>query len=235
MPSLEIGAASSGKSAAVSPVSPSFILIRQWKPRAFGGSAEATARPFLRVLELLHHRHRPLVEEEPGRLEDTVGGQDPRHLAQVVLGVGLNQVGEDGVGDDQRAGPIPGREGGDGRLALAGVPGLVEDVVVAELEPRRVRREVCLAPLDHPRVQVNPEVAGGPGLDQLAGKAPAAAAEVENGLVGRSGQVGEDRLAVGIVESRGLCRPDVFPHLQRRKRQLGGQTSRPTVRSRRRQ
>ena len=79
-------------------------------------------------------------------------------------------------------------------LALPGVEGPVVDVMVEEFELRGVRRKVPPAPLDHPPVQIDPNVP--PRLrvleDQLAGDSSTATAEVEDTFIHAGLQVWVD-------------------------------------------
>jgi hypothetical protein len=82
--------------------------------------------------------------------------------------------------------------------------------VVLELELRRRRLEVNLAPVDHPTVQVDAKVALGSRylLDQLAGDPAASAAEVEHPFVSLGRQVWVDKRARWVIEECGILRPD---------------------------
>ena len=135
-------------------------------------------------------------------MEDSVRPQDPGYFVQVEDGVALDGVGEDGERLHERERVVLRRERRRLRLPVAGIKGLIGDVVVDEVEARCVRSEVPTAPLDHPTVEVDPQVALRTRalLDQLPGDSAAAATEVQHGLVGLGWKVGIDQIPGGVVE-----------------------------------
>ena len=92
----------------------------------------------------------------------------------------------------------------------------VEDIVMVEAELRCSRSKVSTAPLDHPLVEVDADVAFRLGvlLDKLPrdSPAPAPAPEVEDGA--SSVAVWEDGVSRGILECFNFGWADEGPHLR---------------------
>jgi hypothetical protein len=103
-------------------------------------------------------------------------------------------------------------------ISFLRVEGAVVDVAMAKFEARVGGRQIVISPLDHTAVQVNTEVAlrSRNLLQKPASDAPAAAAEIEHGLIESSVEARKEERAAGIVEIRGISWPNEFAHLERR-------------------
>src|SRR5262249_14192766 len=151
---------------------------------------------------VLKGRKLTFVEEEPGRVKDSRRGEHARDLCQVVEGLLLREMCEDGEGVNERREVVCHGDREHSRLRLPGIEVVVVDVVVVELEPGREGHKVFSTPGDHAEVKIDPDVPlrARALLDELARDSSATTAEVEDGRVRRGVEVRIHERSGGVVE-----------------------------------
>jgi hypothetical protein len=155
------------------------------------------------------------VKEEPTGERHALGPEDTDHLAEVILSLPSEEVGEYGMGDEERAFPVLDRE----RLTQLQtvsrrIPGGIH-VMMKELEVRIEGRQVLFTPINHPPVNINPYISARSGilLQQLPRYPPTATAEIEHRLISikRESEPCVDRFTTRIIEGFRVCRADHPP------------------------
>ena len=145
---------------------------------------------------------------------------DPPCFAQVMWSLLLGEMGEYRYRVDHREFAVTRRKWCNSRSG-ARVETVIEYIVVHEGELRSAGRQVVCAPVDHPGVKIDTQVALRlfALLNQLSCNAPAPASKVKHTSIQGGIKVGEGERARRVIECCYIRRSDKCSHFGRWHRQ----------------